>query len=136
MGLMWALYALGKLTKDTDVPPILASFINWRYSEEGFSLFIILSFCISAITIFTIRTQEIPKHEKVRLAKAITLIAKLTNNMFMFWSGVFIAWSFGSRLIPFIPEIKTQEAMAIIMLPVAIWFKYQIIKLKHWSVNG
>ncbi len=136
MMLLWMLYSAGKVNGDTDINPILAGILNWRYSESGFSLFIILSFAISSLTILTIRTQEIPKHEKIRLAKALTLAARFTNNMFLFWAGVFIAWSFGSRLIPFIPAIKTQEAMAVLLIPVAIWLKYQIVKLKHWSING
>lgn len=136
MTLLWLLYSTGQVNEDTDINPILVSIINWRYSESGFSLFIILGFLISSLTIFTIRTQKIPKHEKIRLAKALTLAARFTNNMLLFWSGVFIAWSFGSHLIPFVPAIKAQETMAILLIPIAIWFKYQILKIKHWSING
>ncbi|AVO53180.1 hypothetical protein C7A17_10505 [Ectopseudomonas mendocina] len=135
MGVLWAFYKYGGLSADTEVSPFLATLINWRYSEDSFSFLIILSFIISCLAITFIRTAKIPKHEKLRLAMALSLIAKLMNNMLLFWAGVFIAWSFGSRLIPFIPAIKEQEVMAALLIPVAIWFKYQIIKLKHWSVN-
>lgn len=136
MLLCWILSLLGLLNGDTEISPTIAKLVNWRYSEASFSLFIFVSFAVSTLTIFTIRTQPIPRHEKVRLAKALGFVARLMNNMFLFWSGVFFAWSFGSRVMPFVPRMDTQEAMAIILVFVAIWFKYQIIKIKHWAVRS
>lgn len=136
MMILLVTYLAGIVNEHTELPFLLEKFIYWRYSVSGFSLILILSLSVSLVTILTIRTQKLPKHEKILLSKALDFVASLVNNMILFWAGVFIAWTFGSIFIPFITAIENQEVMILLFIFFAVFFRYRIIKLKHWAVNG
>lgn len=128
-------YKFGAVDQNTEVNGLILWFLEWRYSEETFSFSIIAGVLTTATMICLIKSQEIPRHEKIKVGKINKIAAKLICNTLMFFSGVFIANSIGSLILPFVPEIKLQEFMAICLIPCAIWIRYQATKINHWAIG-
>lgn len=128
-------YSLGAVDQHTEVHWLILKIAEHLYSEEKLSFTIFLGILTTSLLITIIKTQKIPRHEKIRIGKINNAIAKQICNTLLFFSGVFIANSLGSKFIPFIQEINLQEFMAIYIIPCAIWIRYQMTKINHRAIG-
>ena len=136
MSILYFFYAAGKVSGETELHPIIESLINFRYSSEGFAWSLAICAFVVIISALLIRFVGLKKHAKIKYSKAFNFSALFVSNTLMFWAGVFFAWSFASRFIPFVREIQGQEMACIMLIFIAVVLKYLIFKLKHKIVNG
>jgi len=136
MSILFVFVEIGSINQDTELHPYIESFINFRYSSEGFFLSIFMCIAVCFLSTAIIKTQPIPRHEQNKIGKAFNYASIFIAKMIMFWAGVFFAWSFGSVYIIFITEIPDQEIMVPLFLLLAIFSRHGILKLKHVIIRG
>ncbi|RMH86412.1 hypothetical protein EA796_00860 [Pseudomonas sp. AOB-7] len=127
---------MGKLSADTEIPDWFAGLLNWRYSADDFFVALLIGCMVCGLTALLIETQPLPRREKYFIAKAYDLTGSFIAKNFFFWGGVFFAWSFGSRLIPFIERVPAQEVMVPLFIVAGIAIEYGLIKFKHQTVRA
>lgn len=126
----------GQVSADTELNYWVELFVGWRYSAVGFEFTMFIAVLVCILAMVTIRTQSIPSHEKNKLGKIFNISAELIAKIFIFWSGLFFAWSFGSVYIDFVPRIPSQELMVFLCILLGVIIKYGILKLKHVIIRG
>jgi len=136
MALLVVLVFKGKVTGDTEFYPWVTDALSMRYSVDGFFWMLFISVLVSLLAIVVINIQEIPRHEKIRVAFFFNFLGSFLSKLFLFWGGVFVAWSFGSQLIDFIPPIPGQIVAIPLCIFIAVASRLGILKLKHYLVRG
>ena len=132
MLILFAFYHFGQINEFTLVPSWVLVFIDWRYSAETIflTLFVGFLFCFLSFVMIKIYSN-IRRHEKNKLAITFDFFAYFWSNMFMFLSGFFIAWTFGSIFIDFIEPVPLQELSIFLCAFLAVITRYFTIKAKH-----
>ncbi|PWW35225.1 hypothetical protein DFO83_1095 [Idiomarina loihiensis] len=136
MTLLVVLVFQEKVTDDTKFYPWVTIILNMRYSADSFFLMLFISVLFSFFVAMVLKTQEIPRHEKIRLALFFNLIASFLPKLFLFWAGTLVAWSFGSRLLDSIPPVPGQIAAIPLFIFLAVACRFGTLKLKHYLIKG
>ncbi|MCD5986495.1 hypothetical protein KDX30_01140 [Pseudomonas sp. CDFA 553] len=137
--LMAILYVVTKMygvTSETEVPNWLELIINWRYSARGFSSVFIGGLLICFAVTVLVKVKSMQRHNLNKFAKAFNLVGTFVSRNLYFWSGLFLAWSFGSRCIDFVQPISLQEVMVPLLVVMALVIEYMLLKFKHEVIRG
>ncbi|WP_379865038.1 hypothetical protein [Marinobacter sp. M5B] len=126
----------GTITAESELHPWIIKALDWRYSYDGFALVLLMSFLLSLLVMAVLKTQEIPRHEQNFVGRFFNVTGSMLSKMFIFWAGVFLAWSFGSRLIDFIPAIPGQLLVVPLCLVLGVVSRAGLLKLKHVVIRG
>lgn len=128
--------SIGAVTAESELPPLLMKALDWRYSADGFFLILLMSVLLSLLVVAILTTQEIPRHEKNLIGKFFNVTGAVISKVFIFWAGVFLAWTFGSYLIDFVPAIPGQTLVIPVCLALAVLSRMGLLKLKHYLIRG
>ncbi|SNB56338.1 hypothetical protein SAMN04487880_1562 [Marinobacter sp. es.042] len=126
----------GAVTAESELPPFLMKALDWRYSADGFFLILLMSVLLSFLVVAILKTQEIPRHEQNLVGKFFNVTGAVISKVCIFWAGVFLAWSFGSHLIDFVPAIPGQTLVIPVCLALAVLSRLGFLKLKHFVIRG
>lgn len=129
---LWVSVVFFGVTADTELHPVIASFINWRFSADGFWLMLFVSLVVcSIITVIISYYNKIPSYEKNLLGKTFNIAGSFLSKVFLFWGGVSIAWIFASHFINFIQQMPNQVLGVPLFILLAVFVRYAAIKAKH-----
>jgi len=120
----------------TELPEWLSLLLDARYSEQSFILPLFVGFILSILVSIIFENPKLSHIEKIRLGKFYDGLAYVIRNLFLFFTGWLVAWSFGSLTLDFIKPLPQQEAMIPGMLILTVLCNYFIIKFKHNKVKG
>ena len=114
---------LGLVTPNTQVPDLVANFLNWRNSSAVFLSSGLVGILVCLISVFYVEKFQNKRRHRSKAQRIFNLAASFLANNFFYWSGNFLAYSTASNFLEFIEPISQLIPMAVIFLLVGFAIK-------------